>query len=303
MKYLYYPGCSAKATGRPYEESLLAVFKALQVPLDELQDWNCCGATAYMSIDEVKAFALAARNLALAEKQNSADPSETAQLIAPCAACWLVLVKTQKYVKEFPAVRADVDEALQGANLQYRGKVAVRHPLDVLVNDISLDTIKAKVKRPLQGLKVASYYGCQLVRPFPVFDSDRNPQTMDQILKAVGAEPLDWPLKTRCCGGSLSGTIREVGMRLSFHLLKEAKRRGADVVATACPLCQFNLECHQQTMEREYGEKVDLPVAFFTQILGAALGVPGKELGLQRLFRPLEPVLASRCAEVAHAAS
>jgi heterodisulfide reductase subunit B len=125
---------------------------------------------------------------------------------------------------------------------------------------------------------------------------------MDRLLKALGAEVIEWPLKTRCCGGSLTGTIRDVGMRLSFNVLKEAKRRGANAIATACPLCQFNLECYQGTMEHEYGEKIDIPVAFFTQWLGVALGLPARELGLQRLFLPLEPALATAAggAHVSH---
>ena len=289
MSYIYYPGCSAKATGKPYEESLLAVFETLGIPLDELQGWNCCGATAYMSIDETKAFALAARNMALAEQQRPGRAKDPVDLVTPCAACWLVLYKAQRYMREYPEVREEINDALRAAGLTYAGRVRLRHPLDILVNDIGLDKIRSQVKQPLEGLRVACYYGCQLVRPFAVFDRARDPITMDNLMETLGAKPVDWPLKTRCCGGSLSGTIRDVGVRLSFHLLKEAARRGSEVVATACPLCQFNLECFQSAMGRQSGEKVEMPVAFFTQILGLALGIPERRLGMQRLFLPLVP--------------
>ena len=281
MKYLYFPGCSLKSTGKAYEESMLAVVKALGIDLQELEDWNCCGATSYMSIDEKKAFALAARNLALAEE------TPDAQVVAPCAACYLVLNKTQHVLAENPVLCGEISGALQSAQLNYTGRAQVRHPLDLFVNDYGLDALKAKVKQPLKGLKVACYYGCQIVRPYATFDDQHNPTTMDRILEALGAEVIDWPLKVRCCGGSLIGTIEEVGMRLSYILLREAKRRGADAVATACPLCQFNLECYQDKMNGQYEDKVDLPVAYFTQFMGLALGCTEQQLGLQRSFVPM----------------
>ncbi|MHB9133717.1 MAG: CoB--CoM heterodisulfide reductase iron-sulfur subunit B family protein [Armatimonadota bacterium] len=289
MNYLYYPGCSLKGTGRSYEESLLAVFEALQLPYTELNDWNCCGATAYMAVDEKKAFALAARNLALAEEQHG---SGSAQLIAPCSACYLVLNKAQHYIKEHPQLGDTIVSALKEAQLDYTGSVKVRHPLDVFVNDIGLDTLAAKAKKPLQGLKVACYYGCQVVRPYATFDDQYNPMTMDQILRALGAETVDWPLKTRCCGGTLMGTIEEVGLRLNYILLREAKRHGADVVATACPLCQFNLECYQDKISRQNSESINLPVAYFTQLMGLAYGFSEERLGLKRVFVPLRRALA-----------
>jgi heterodisulfide reductase subunit B2 len=296
MKYLYYPGCSLRSTGRAYEESLLAVFKALEIPLQELEDWNCCGATSYVSIDETDAFALAARNLVLAEEQGAFD------LVAPCSACFLVLTKTQHYFNTYKDVHDKVDAVLQKAGLHHHGHVHVRHPLDVLINDYGLENITKRIKYPLKGLKVASYYGCQMVRPFKTFDHSHYPETMDRLVKALGAEPVDWPLKTRCCGGSLTGTIQEAGLRLNRLLLKEAQKRGADIMLTCCPLCQHNLECYQERINRIYKEKIDLPVAYFTQLMGVALGVPEKELGMQRLFKkPSLENFTHPKGEVAHA--
>ena len=289
MNYLYYPGCSLKGTGKAYEESALQVFKALNIQVQELDDWNCCGATAYMAISELQAFALSARNLAIAEKAIS---SGTVDVIAPCAACYLVLNKTVNYLRDFDDIGHKIHAALAAAGLKYEGRVRVRHPLDVLVNDIGIDTITARVSRPLKDYRVASYYGCQIVRPYATFDDQRDPQTMDQIMKALGAEIIDWPLKTRCCGGSLTGTIQDVGSRLSFILLKEAKRRGANVISTACPLCQFNLECYQDSMKSSFNEDIELASMYFTQLMGLAFGIDGKELGMGRIF--VQPNLSAR---------
>lgn len=291
MSYLYFPGCSLKGSGKAYEESFLAVSKALGVNLTEIEDWNCCGATAYMAVNELNSFALTARNLAIAEKH--ADKHGTVEMIAPCAACYLVLNKTQKYLSEYEGISNKVNQALDSAGLSYEGRVKIRHPLDVYINDIGVEKVKAAVKKPLTGMKVACYYGCQIVRPYATFDDQYNPMSMDKILQSMGAETLDWPLKTRCCGGSLTGTIQEVGMRLSYLLLREAKKSGADAVATACPLCQFNLECYQKDMSKSYHEKVSVPVVYFTQLMGMALGLGEKELGMHRLFMPPKPIRAT----------
>jgi heterodisulfide reductase subunit B len=290
MKFLYYPGCSLESSGRAYDESLQAVFAKLDFPIDELPEWSCCGATAYMGIDEKKAFALAARNLALAEQ--AADGDEV-HVIAPCAACYLVLLKAQKYMVEYKSIGQTITDALSAVGLKYEARVKVRHPLDILVNEVGLEQIHAAVSRPLEGMKVACYYGCQIVRPFAEFDDQHNPMTMDDLLRACGAETLDWPAKARCCGAMLTGTIEEVGQRRSYMILHEAIRRGVDAVATACPLCQFNLECFQKPMSRRYRDDVKMPVAYFTQIMGRAMGLDDRTLGLHRLFIPLRQPAAA----------
>ena len=201
MSYTYYPGCSAKGTGRSYEESLRAVFGALGTGLDELKDWNCCGASGYPAVDAAKAVALSARNFALAE---GARPGpEPVDVIAPCAGCYRALLKTERAFADGGAVAARVGGALDAAGLRYEGRARVRHPLDVLVNDVGLDRIgvaEAAV-RPLAGLRVACYYGCLLVRPYATFDDRRSPTSMERLLAAAGAEPIDWPMRTRCCSG------------------------------------------------------------------------------------------------------
>lgn len=284
MTYQYFPGCSLKGLGRAYEESLLPVMRHLGVELRELEDWNCCGATAYMSVDEARAAVLAARNLALAERHGATE------LVAPCSACYLVLNKLQHNMAEFPDVRQTVQTALARAGLSCRGSLRVRHPLDILVHDVGLDVIREKVVRPLRGWKVAPYYGCQIVRPYATFDDAYQPTTMDRLLTTLGAEVVPFPLKTKCCGGSLTGTVPEAGLRLAYILLKEAQRRGAQVIATVCPLCHFNLDAYHDEIERRWG-KVPVPTVYFTQLMGLAFGLASRQLGLHRNLVPfrLEP--------------
>jgi heterodisulfide reductase subunit B len=273
--YSYYPGCSVKGTAKQYEESLLAVFEALDLKLLELPDWNCCGATMYMSVDENMSFAVSARNLAIAEEMGF-------DLVAPCSACYLVLLKTMKYIKQYPEIREKVDKALTAADLVYRGTVRVRHPLEVLLHDVGFEKIQNRVRIPLRSFKIAPYYGCQIVRPYQEFDHPCFPETMDQIFEYLGAEAVDYPVKTRCCGGSLTGTIEEVGLRINYILLSEAQRRGANCIVTVCPLCQFNLEAYQRKILKKYNDIKEIPILYFTQILGLAFGIPAKKLGIKR---------------------
>lgn len=283
MKYSYFPGCSLRGTGRAYEESLLPVLQHLGIELEELDDWNCCGATAYMSIDETSACVLAARNLALAEKAGDR------QLLAPCSACYLVLNKAKHYFHEYPEMAKKVTQALGRGGLSYSGNTPVRHPLDILLNDVGVEAIKQKVRRPLTGLRVACYYGCQIVRPYATFDDACDPTTMDRLVEALGATVVRWPLKTKCCGGSLTGTIPEAGLRLVYILCKEALKRGAHTIATVCPLCQFNLDAYHHDIAKKW-EDVRIPTVYFSQLMGLAFGLAPEKLGLQRGFVPMKPL-------------
>lgn len=274
--YQYFPGCCMRGFGAASGESVETLFRLLDLPLEELRDWNCCGATTYMSIDEEAAFLLAARNLSLAGQAGGRD------LVAPCSACYLVLRKLQEYMRQYPTVRRHVEDSLQKAGIPLPLPVHVRHPLEVLYNDVGVARIRAKVVRRWAGGRVACYYGCQAVRPHAEADDRYFPNRMDELLQAVGVSTVDYSLKTKCCGGSLTGTIHHVGVRLSYILLKEALRKGAQAIATICPLCQFNLDAYQAETRKETGEAIDMPVLYFTQILGWALGGDFEQLGLHR---------------------
>lgn len=284
-EYAYYPGCSLKSGSKHYEESLLPVFKAIEVPLHELDDWNCCGATAYFSVDEAMAEAICGRNLSIAEKDGR-------DIIAPCAGCYLTMKKSNAFLVSGHAKAKKVLTELKNAGCEYKGTVNVIHPVEVLVKDVGLEALKAKVTNPLTGLKVASYYGCQLVRPYTDFDDPDYPTSMDKLMEAMGAEAVDYPVKTRCCGGSLAGIMEDVGLGMNHLLLKEAKRQGADVIVTLCPLCQLNLEINQKKIVKKYKEDVKLPILYFTQLMGLALGVAKEDLGFSRSIIPLEGMWA-----------
>jgi len=288
-RYLYYPGCSLRGTGKAYEDSLLAVFKALDAELEELEDWNCCGAAAYVPMDEVSSFALAGRNLAMAEKRNL-------DLVAPCSACFVVLNQAQEHLKD-PQTAQTLEHGLRAVGLEYHGTTKVRHPLDVLVNDIGLEKVRERITTPLTGLRVAPYYGCQIIRPYASFDLMYYPVSMDKLLRAVGAEVVEYPLKNRCCGGSHKETLPEVGLSLIHILLKEADSRQAHIISTICPLCQFNLDTFQAEAGIKYGD-LSVPVVYFTQLLGLAFGFTAKELGLERNIVATRQILA-KFAQVA----
>lgn len=296
MKYSYYPGCSLKGQGRAYEESLLPVMRHLGIELEELPDWNCCGATAYMAVDEGKACVAASRNLAIAEKAG------LQQVLAPCSACYLVLNKTQHLIHDYPQIKSAVDRAMTSVNLKYSTDIPVRHPLDVLISDVGVDAIKQKVTHPLKGLKVAPYYGCQIVRPYATFDDQFNPTSMDRILEALGATMVQFPLKTKCCGGSLTGTLPEAGLRLSYIILKEAIKRGADVIATVCPLCLFNLDSFHGKIAAKW-ESARIPTVYFSQLMGLAFGMTAKQMGLQRGLVPMKPMASAPACCAARTAS
>jgi heterodisulfide reductase subunit B len=279
-RYVYFPGCSLKGNSKPYEESILPVFRAIGLPLEEMEDWNCCGATAYFSVDDSMAMAISGRNLSLAERSNG-------DIIAPCAGCYLTLRKSNEFLTGRSPEAKKILGDLKGAGCEYHGTVAVKHPLDVLKNDVGYEKIASLIKRPMKGLKVACYYGCQLVRPFTEFDDPDYPTSLDALMAAAGAQPVDFAAKTRCCGGSLTGTVEDVGLRLNYILLKEAKRKGADCIVTICPLCQFNLEFAQNKISKTFKEDVRIPVLYFSQVLGLALGIDKKELGFKRSIIPL----------------
>jgi heterodisulfide reductase subunit B len=199
MIYAYYPGCSLEGACTPYDRSLRRVMTVLGHELEELDDWNCCGATMYMSVRETVALSISARNLALAERLAAGTGAHT--MLAPCSACYNTLLKTQRYLREVPRLREQVGEALAGAGLECRGTIQVRHPLDVIVNDIGVEAVARKARRRLDGLRIAPYYGCQIVRPEPGFDDRNWPTSMDDLFAALGAECVTTPTACAVAAG------------------------------------------------------------------------------------------------------
>ncbi len=284
--YTYFPGCSCSSEGgaRAYDWSMQAVSKVLDFELIELDDWNCCGSTPSGSVDELGAFCLAARDLALAEKSGL-------DMVTPCSACYVIFNRTNSYLKEYPKLKAKVDEALTAGDLKYNGTIKVRHALDIITTDIGYDAIKARVKKPLEGLKVAPYYGCQVVRPGFGFDHPENPQSLEKLIASLGGEPTPFPLKTHCCGGSLIISEESLALDLTRKLLESASSNGAECLVTVCPLCQTNLDAYQSRVNQKFKTKYKMPVLFFTQLMGVAFGLGEKELGLKNSIVSAEKVL------------
>jgi len=286
-QYSYYPGCalSAEGFGRAFDWSTKAVNKLLDIEFKEIKDWNCCGSVPYDTLHELASFCICARNLALAEKMGG-------DVVAPCSSCYVFLSRTNTYLKQYPVLKSQVDEALAAGGLEYHGNVKVRKVLDVYVNDVGYDAIAAKVKKSLSGLKVACYYGCQEVRPIFGHDHPEYPKYMDKLVNALGAESVPFPMKSRCCGGSLIISEEAASLDLIKKLLDSAISNGADCMVTGCPLCQLNVDAYQTMVNSKYKTNYHLPVLFFTQLMGVAFGFEEKDLGLKTSIVPAEKVLA-----------
>jgi len=276
MRYAYYPGCSSHSTARDMHESAAAVARVLGIELVEIKGWSCCGATAAHQTDRVMAAALPAANLLLAKEMGL-------DTIVTCAACYNRMKTSNHEVSTSPAMKAKVADSI---GKEYDGSVAVKHFIEVLLSEYGLNKLRKHFTQSLNGLKVACYYGCFLVRPHEVtgFDDPENPTSLDKLVTAMGGVGLDWPHKVECCGGGLNLTRTDVVVKLSGSILEMAKASGADCIAVACPMCQASLDLRQKDIEKETGKKLDIPVVYITQLLGLCLGIPQKELGLSRLM-------------------
>lgn len=275
LSYTFYPGCSLDSTARDFRESMEAVCDALGVELAELPEWICCGATSAHATSENLALALAVENLSRAADSGC-------DVVVPCAACYNRLQVANLAMRDNPSVR---EEMKRITGCRYDGDLNVRHILEVLVHDVGLDAIRDKVKRKLGDVNVACYYGCLLARPreVSIFEDPENPRLMEECLEALGAQPIEWPHKTECCGAAYSLTTPAMSLRLTGDILSMAKEASADCIAVACPLCQSNLDLRQKDIERQRDETFNLPIFYFTQLMGLAFGLPSRWLGLHRL--------------------
>ncbi|MCS6880764.1 MAG: CoB--CoM heterodisulfide reductase iron-sulfur subunit B family protein [Oscillochloridaceae bacterium] len=296
MRYSYYPGCSLERNAGAYHTSLMAVAAQLGVEFAEVDDWNCCGATEFIAVNRLRAYALVSRNLALAARQTGgSNGAAKGQLVAPCSACYLNLSKVDHYLSESPALASDVNQALAAGGLSYApGSLRVRHLLDVLVNDVGYEKVAARVCRPLHGLRVAPYYGCLVVRPGfrERFDDPEYPTSLDRLMRALGATVVDFPLKAHCCGGHMTQISRDVALELIRRLLKNAADYQADLIVTLCPMCQLNLDAFQESVNGLFGTEYRIPILFFTQLMGLAFGLSPAAVGIGKEFIDARPALA-----------
>ncbi len=260
MKFSYYPGCSLDSTAREYDMSVHAVCRELDIDLKELPDWSCCGASSGHCTNLKLSLALPGRNLAIAEKEGM-------DLAVSCPACFLRFKKFTYDIHHDEKLRQEIMRVM---DMPYEGTQKTRHILDILYHDVGLEAIRRKVTKPLNGLKVVSYYGCLLVRPPKVteFGEHENPVIMDEVMETTGAERIDWTGKIDCCGGSLALTRTDIVCKLVDDLIVAARKAGANCIVSACPLCQANLDTRQKSDNGDL-----LPIFYFTELLGISFGL------------------------------
>jgi heterodisulfide reductase subunit B2 len=278
VKFAYFPGCSMETSARMYEASLHRVLGALGVELEEIPDWNCCGASATHALEPAVAVGLAARNLGLAEKN-------AAEVVTGCPSCFFRLRAAEEAMKGDATLATRVNGALPVA---YEGKIRIRNVLDVLLEALAKAPAKPAVKRRLAALRPACYYGCLFGRAAgdQSYDDPENPTAMERLLAAAGVEAIDWNGKVDCCGASAAIVSPATASGLQAGLLEDARARGANAIVVACPMCQVNLDMGQYRKRLAEGEPAPLPVLFVTQVLGLAWGFADDEMETGRLLTP-----------------
>jgi heterodisulfide reductase subunit B len=284
VRYAFFPGCALESSAREYKDSTMLTARSLGLELEEIPDWICCGSTPAHMADELLGIALPVYSLLLARKM------ETDGVLVTCASCYSRLRAANYAVRTDAAKRDQVAEVIGEA---YAGDVPVYHMLELVSEMVAGPDFGRLIKRRLTGLKVASYYGCLLVRPPEVtgFDDPEDPQSLDRMVEAVGAQPVSWRFKVECCGAALAFSQVDIVRKLSGEILKDAVDSGADLITVACPLCHSNLDLRQRKIEKYLGVDLEVPVVYFTQLLGLALGHSPGELGLGKHMIDPVPVL------------
>lgn len=279
MSYAYYPGCATHGLSKDVDIATRKVFEALGIKLEEVKDWNCCGGGFFDEYDEVGHIALNLRNLSIVEKMGYT------KMVTPCSVCLHShRLAVYKY-KENKDLRKEVDKRIKNTSVKYEGKANAEHIVWVLVRDAGIEKIKEKVKKPLTGLRVAAYYGCQMLRPEEImgFEPAFNPHSMEDLIAATGATPVTFPMSRSCCGFPLMGSNPSVGIKLAYNVLKSAKEQNADLLVHPCSLCHLQLDSLQFKIKAEFNTNWTLPAIYITQLLGLAFGFKAEELGIGKL--------------------
>jgi heterodisulfide reductase subunit B len=278
MKIGIYPGCSLTGSAREYNQSVLSLAKAFDIDMDQVPDWNCCGATAAHNLNKDLSLALPARILASAEQHGMSE------VVVPCAACFSRLMTTKHELDHDPVCRNRISEIIEA---DYQGKVQILNVIEFIDKYIA-PKLEAKIKRRFNN-KVACYYGCLLVRPSKILKYDRaeEPQSMDLVMTKLGAEAVQWNRKVECCGAGLTMAKSEIVARLSGTIVEDAQHQGAEAIVVACPMCHANLDMRRKSINSLLGMKIDIPVIYITQAIGWALGMDDKKLEFFRHFVPV----------------
>ncbi len=287
MKISYYPGCSLHSTGIEYDLSTKEVCQVLGIELAEIKDWICCGSTPAHECDELMSLALPAKNLSLA-----AQADDSKQICAPCASCYSRLKFAQAKLKD-DKLRKDVEEVI---NAKFPDGIEVLNILDLIVEKVGLEAVAAKVIKPLAGVKAVCYYGCLLTRPPEITGKDQfeNPTNMESVLESIKAGTLDWNMKTFCCGAAFALTKTDVVLELTRKILTDAESSGANAISVGCPLCHANLDGRQTQINSKFKTNFHTPIFYFTELMGLALGIKAKELGIFKHLTDAEKFLNER---------
>ena len=289
MKISYYPGCTLKNHAKNFEDSTLCALKSLDIEAEELPRWNCCGTVFSLTTDDLFHHLAPIRNLIRVKESNSD------RVMTLCAMCYNTLKRANERIKKDPESLDKINQFMYRENLEYQGDVKVLHLLELLRDEITFPHLTKKVKNPLKKLKVANYYGCLLVRPKEIgFDDTENPTILENLTKALGAIPVDFPYKTECCGAYQTVDKTDIIADRTYHIITSAQSFGADVVAVSCPLCAFNLDHRQKETKKKYQEFKSIPVLYFTQLLAIALDCPVETLGFDLHHIDPVPVLKEK---------
>jgi heterodisulfide reductase subunit B len=274
MQIGYYPGCSLESSAKEFDLSIRAILQEMEISLKDIPDWNCCGASPAHYLNEELAKALPYRNLVKAEEAG------LDRVVSPCPACYSHL----KHVHEEVLKESRLSDRLGAiVGKRYGGGITSKHFLDFIKEDIGFDRLKSSIKTPLGRLKIVSYYGCLTRLPGVHIDDMENPTLMDEVVRTIGGEALEWSHKTECCGASLSVSRTEIALRLVHSILEAAKEKGADCIAVVCPLCQSNLDTRQGDIHNKYGKNYRIPIFYLSQLIGLAQKLDYSQLGLDRL--------------------
>jgi len=279
-EYSFYPGCSSQkgASSSNQLRSTQTICKTLDIKLNDIPDWNCCSASiGYAGGGELPRLALSARNIALSEQHHPGQ-----DVVATCAACWLSTREADERLKEDSQLMAEANEALKEGGLTFKGEKKIRHMVEVLIEDIGYEEMKKHVKKPLEGIKIAGYVGCQTNRPFGIDgESFENPVYLDKMIETLGAEPVkNYDKKVSCCGGGLMFSEPEKSQALVKDIIEAAYDGGADMIVTPCPVCQMNTEAYQEQINQKYGTKFNIPSVYYSTLMSIAYGSSAKEAAL-----------------------
>ncbi|MCK5719142.1 MAG: CoB--CoM heterodisulfide reductase iron-sulfur subunit B family protein [Thiomargarita sp.] len=279
-EYSFYPGCSSQkgASSSNQLRSTKTICEVLDIKLNEIPDWNCCSASiGYAGGGQLPRLTLSARNLALSEKHH---PNQ--DVVATCAACWLATREANERLLHDKQIMTDANTALKEGNLTFKGEKKVRHFVEVLIEDIGFEEMKKHVVKPLEGIKIAGYVGCQTNRPFGINgESFENPMYLDKMIETMGAEPVEnYDKKVSCCGGALMFSEPEKSQALVKDILEAALDGGADMIVTPCPVCQMNTEVYQEQINKKYGTNFNIPSVYYSTLMSVAYGKSAKEAAL-----------------------